>query len=70
MLFQINFKSGMPVYLQLDNRITKIFGAPEYHDGEHVLLFLTPTPRGDYQTTDLYVGKFSEETTLADRRAA
>jgi len=52
----------------LDNRITKIFGAPEYHDGEHVLLFLTPTPRGDYQTVDLYVGKFSEETTLAGQR--
>jgi len=45
----------------LDNRITKIFGAPEYHDGEHVLLFLTPTPRGDYQTVDLYVGKFAED---------
>jgi PKD repeat protein len=51
----------------LDNRITKIFGAPEYTPGEHVLLFLTPTPRGDYQTTDLYIGKFSEERTLDGR---
>src|SRR6185369_10485139 len=27
----------------LGDRFTKIFGAPEYRDGEHVLLFLTPT---------------------------
>src|SRR6185369_14555655 len=26
----------------LDGRFTKIFGAPEYRDGEHVLLFLNP----------------------------
>ena len=51
----------------IDNRITKIFGAPEFSVGEHVLLFLTPTPRGDYQTTDLYVGKFTEERTLNGR---
>ncbi len=51
----------------IDNRITKIFGAPEYAVGEHVLVFLTPTPRGDYQTTDLYVGKFTEERTLDGR---
>ncbi|MGH7488850.1 MAG: hypothetical protein ACREMY_25095, partial [bacterium] len=53
---------------ELDGRITKVFGTPEYRDGEHVLLFLTPTPRGDYQTVDLYVGKFAEETTLAGER--
>ncbi len=52
----------------IDNRITKIFGAPEYHAGEHVLLFLTPTPRGDYQTVDLFVGKFTEEKTLNGTR--
>jgi len=52
----------------LDGRITKVFGTPEYRDGEHVLLFLTPTPRGDYQTVDLYVGKFAEETTLGGER--
>jgi len=52
----------------LDGRFTKIFGTPEYRDGEHVLLFLNPTPRGDYQTVDLYVGKFAEETTLAGER--
>jgi len=52
----------------VDDRITKIFGAPEYRAGEHVLLFLNPTPRGDYQTVDLYVGKFAEETTLGGER--
>ena len=51
-----------------DTRFTKIFGTPEYREGEHVLLFLTPTPRGDYQTVDLYVGKFAEETTLGGER--
>src|SRR5581483_12032040 len=53
---------------QIDNKLTKVFGAPEYHNGEHVLLFLTPTPRGDYQTVDLYVGKFVEERTLAGEK--
>src|SRR2546428_6697219 len=51
----------------LDNRVTKIFGAPEYAAGEYVLAFLTPTPRGDFQTVDLYVGKFSEQRTLSGR---
>jgi PKD repeat protein len=50
------------------DRITKIFGAPEYHAGEHVLVFLTPTPRGDYQTMDLFVGKFTEEKTIGGQR--
>jgi PKD repeat protein len=50
------------------DRITKIFGAPEYTAGEHVLLFLTPTPRGDYQTIDLFAGKFTEEQMLDGRR--
>src|SRR5438874_2703568 len=46
----------------LDNRISKVFGAPEYVAGERVMAFLTPTPRGDYQTVDLFVGKFTEES--------
>jgi len=50
------------------DRVTVIFGAPQYVAGERVLAFLTPTPRGDYQTTDLYVGKFSERQTLAGER--
>lgn len=49
---------------ELDGRITKIFGAPEYTPGQRVLAFLTPTPRGDYQTIDLYVGKFTERRML------
>ena len=52
----------------IDDRITKVFGAPEYAPGERVLAFLTPTPRGDFQTVDLYVGKFSEQRTLAGSR--
>ncbi|HEV8660971.1 MAG TPA: PKD domain-containing protein [Thermoanaerobaculia bacterium] len=51
----------------IGNRITKIFGAPEYATGEHVLAFLTPTPRGDYQTIDLFVGKFSERSVKGQR---
>ena len=52
----------------IDNRITKIFGAPVYAVGERVMAFLTPTPRGDYQTMDLYLGKFAEERTLEGTR--
>src|SRR5205085_2437856 len=53
---------------QIDNQITKIFGAPEYTPGKRVLAFLTATPRGDFQTVDLFAGKFSEERTLAGGR--
>ncbi len=53
---------------EIENRITKVFGSPEYRAGEHVLLFLTPTPRGDYQTVDLFVGKFTEETMMNGRK--
>ncbi len=52
----------------IGNRITKIFGAPQYSPGERVLVFLTPTPRGGYQTTDLYVGKFTEQQMLDGHR--
>ncbi|HYU25905.1 MAG TPA: hypothetical protein VEO74_11920, partial [Thermoanaerobaculia bacterium] len=50
------------------DRITKIYGAPEYVAGEHVLAFLARTPRGDYQTVDMYVGKFAEQETLGGER--
>ena len=53
---------------QIDNRITKIFGSPVYAAGERVLAFLTPTVRGDYQTIDLFVGKFAERRTMAGQR--
>jgi PKD repeat protein len=53
---------------EIDGRITKIFGSPSYTPGERVMTFLTPTPRGDYQTVDLFVGKFSEERAGNSRR--
>ncbi|MFL6246602.1 MAG: PKD domain-containing protein [Thermoanaerobaculia bacterium] len=43
----------------LGDRITKLFGTPEFKAGEQVLLFLEPNPRGGYRTMDLYVGKFT-----------
>ncbi|HEY2322981.1 MAG TPA: PKD domain-containing protein, partial [Thermoanaerobaculia bacterium] len=49
---------------RIGDNITKIFGAPEYTAGEDVLLFLTPTPRGDFQTMDLFVGKFTADQML------
>jgi PKD repeat protein len=51
----------------IGDRITKIFGAPEYTVGEHVLAFLIESPRGDYQTVDLFVGKFSEKSIKGQR---
>jgi PKD repeat protein len=53
---------------EIDGRITKIYGSPVYETGERVMAFLTPTPRGDYQTMDLFVGKFSEVRALNGRR--
>src|SRR5207245_7679604 len=53
---------------QIDDRLTKVFGAPEYVVGENVLAFLIPTPRGDYQTVDLYVGKFRQARTMSSMR--
>jgi PKD repeat protein len=50
------------------DRITKVYGAPSYRQGEHVLAFLTPAADGAYQTVDLFVGKFTEEQTLAGQR--
>ena len=48
---------------RIGDRINVVFGSPEYHAGEQVLLFLWPTGRGDYQTRDLFVGKFSQRFT-------
>ncbi len=53
---------------ELDGRISKVYGTPAYASGERVLAFLTPTPRGDYQTTDLFVGKFTEQRTAGGER--
>ncbi len=49
-------------------RITKIYGTPEFTEGERVLLFLEPSPRGGYRTMDLFIGKFSEAKALNGRR--
>ena len=44
---------------ELDGRITKVFGTPEFKDSERVLLFLEPAAQGGgYRTVDLFVGKF------------
>ena len=51
----------------LGDRMTMIFGAPEYVAGERVLAFLSPTGRGDFQTVDLFVGKFTASRTAAGR---
>src|SRR5207244_2924154 len=53
---------------ELDGRITRIFGAPSYEAGQRVMAFLTSTPRGDYQTIDLFLGKFAEERTMSGQR--
>lgn len=52
----------------LDDRITKLFGTPEFQAGEQVLLFLEPNPRGGYRTVDLYVGKFTRGETRNGQR--
>lgn len=53
---------------QIGDRETVVFGSPEFTPGEVVLLFLWPSPRGDFQTMDLFLGKFSEEWTLDGQR--
>lgn len=53
---------------EVGGRFTRIFGTPEYVAGERILAFVTPTPRGDYQTVDLFVGKFREGRTLDGQR--
>jgi PKD repeat protein len=50
------------------NRITRIFGAPQYKAGERVLVFLEPNPAGGYRTIDLYVGKFTRQHSLDGRQ--
>ncbi|MBK5257963.1 MAG: PKD domain-containing protein [Thermoanaerobaculia bacterium] len=51
----------------LGDRVTMIFGAPRFSTGEKVLLFLAQTPGGDYQTIDLFAGKFSADRALDGR---
>jgi PKD repeat protein len=53
---------------ELDGRVTKIFGTPAYVAGERVLAFLTPAKHGDYQTVDLFAGKFTAREMLNGER--
>jgi PKD repeat protein len=45
----------------IGDRITVVYGTPEFTPGEHVLLFLSPDPRnsGGHRVVDLFVGKFT-----------
>jgi PKD repeat protein len=52
----------------IGERITKIFGAPEFTSGERVLLFLEPAANGRYRVMDLFAGKFGEGRALDGRR--
>ena len=68
------FKGNAPATLtvreiggEIDGRITKIFGTPEFSVGERVLLFLEPHG-GFYRTMDLFVGKFTDGRTMDGRR--
>jgi PKD repeat protein len=53
---------------KIGDREVVVFGSPEYTPGETVLAFLWPSPRGNFQTMDLFVGKFSEEWTIDGQR--
>jgi PKD repeat protein len=52
----------------LGDRLTRVYGAAEFAAGEHVLLFLRPSPEGMYRVVDLFAGKFGEGKTLDGRR--
>ena len=52
----------------LGENVTVVFGTPRFTAGERVLAFLSETERGDHQTIDLFVGKFSEQQTLDGQR--
>lgn len=43
------------------DRITKIYGTPEFKVGERVLVFVSPDGRGHFRTVDLFAGKFGEQ---------
>ena len=53
---------------EIDGRITRVYGTPEFVAGERVLLFLEANPRGGYRTMDLFVGKFSEARAMNGNR--
>jgi PKD repeat protein len=51
----------------LGDRFTKIYGGPDYREGERVLVFLRLRADGNYRTVDLFAGKFTEERMLNGR---
>ena len=51
----------------IGDRITRVYGAAEFTQGERVLLFLNPSNDG-YRVVDLFAGKFGEGKTLDGRR--
>ena len=53
---------------ELDGRVTKIYGTPEFKNGERVLLFLDRSATGGYRTVDLFVGKFHSASMIDGRR--
>ncbi|MEO8218292.1 MAG: PKD domain-containing protein [Acidobacteriota bacterium] len=53
---------------RVGRKFNVVFGSPEYQAGQRVLVFLWPTSRGDYQTRDLFAGKFLERFTTTGRR--
>ncbi len=53
---------------EIDGRITRVYGTPEFVAGERVLLFLEANPRGGYRTMDLFIGKFSEARAMNGNR--
>jgi PKD repeat protein len=52
----------------LGDRITRVFGAPGFSEGESVLLFLAAGDAGTYRVMDLFAGKFGEGKTPDGRR--
>lgn len=53
---------------ELGERITRVFGTPEFTAGAQVLLFLDRNPHGGYRTVDLFVGKFSRAEMMDGRQ--
>lgn len=53
---------------RIGDRFNVVFGSPEFIASERVLVFLWPTPRGDFQTRDLFVGKFTERRDINGQR--
>lgn len=48
---------------RVDDRVNVVYGSPEYRTGERVLVFLWPTPGGEFRTMDLFAGKMTERRT-------